>query len=224
MKKAKKIIALVVCIIVVCASIGVFVWDYNSTIHREEIYYVKSKENVISLIKKPMELNEVVDSSAVCVLVSTDLFKKETVKRDGIYYSLVEVLDSSQEDIPQLITVAHRAKQLKKDGSFILFLNPVHQCSEDCWINKKQYHYTVAFDEHTVYYLSGAETGAIEVVEKNTGAGKLSAYNEDTQKEVENLIGKTTEDFYAWFEQKYAAPESNETETTVPIPETTQTP
>ncbi len=222
MKKAKKIIALVICIIVVCTSIGVFVWDYNSTIHSEEIYYVKSKENVISLIKKPLELNEVVDSSAVCVLVSTDLFKKETVKREGVYYSLVEVIDSSKDDIPQIITVVHKAAQLKKSGTFILFLNPVHQCSEECRINKNRY--TVAFDEHSVYYMSGAETGAIEVVEENDGVGSLSANKEDSQKEVENLIGKTTEDFYAWFEQKYAAPESNETETTVSIPETTQTP
>ncbi len=104
-----------------------------------------------------------------------------------------------------------------------MFLNPVHQCSKDCWINKKQYHYTVAFDEHTVYYLSGAETGAIEVVEKTGGVGKLSAYNEDTQKEVEKLIGKTTEDFYEWFEQKYMTPESGEKEITVTEPETTQT-
>lgn len=114
MKKAKKIIALVICIIVVCTSIGVFVWDYNSTIHSEEIYYVKSNETIISRIKNPMGLSNIIDSSEVCVLVSTELFRKETVKRDGVYYSSVEVLNSSEEDMPQIITVVHKAEQLKK--------------------------------------------------------------------------------------------------------------
>ncbi len=84
MKKAKKIITLVICIIVVCTSIGVFVRDYNNTIHKEEIYYMKSNENIISQIKRTFELNNVIDSSSVCVLVSTELFSKETVKRDGV--------------------------------------------------------------------------------------------------------------------------------------------
>ena len=226
MKNRKGLVIALSCLIVVCLCVSIFAYIKNTnTIHREEIRYMQTNENLVSQVKESKELSKTVDSSAVCVLVSTELFSKKTVKRDGIYYSLVEVIDSSQEDMPQFITVAHKAKQLKKDGTFILFLNPVHQCSEDCWINQKnEYQYTLAFDEHTVYYLSGGEAGAIEVVEEADGAGRLTAYNEATQKEVEKLIGKTTEDFYAWFEQKYTAPESSETEITVPIPETTLAP
>ncbi len=226
MKKRKALVVSLSCLIVVCFCVSVFAYIKNTnTLHKEEIRYMQTNENLVSQIKESKELSETVDSSAVCVLVSTEIFSKETVKRDGIYYSLVEVLNSSQEDMPRFITVAHKAKQLKQDGTFILFLNPGHQCSEDCWINQKnKYQYTLVFDEHTVYYLGGGEAGAIEVVEEADGVGSLLAYNEATQKEVENLIGKTTEDFYAWFEQKYTDSESTETEITVPVPETTQAP
>lgn len=52
--------------------------------------------------------------------------------------------------------------------------------------------------------MSGAETGVVEIIKEEDGTAALEAYNNDGQKEVETLIGKTLADFYEWFDQNYS--------------------